>query len=1004
MKKIMNITDTLGTILIVDDELDNLLMLSKILTEKGYNVQTAKSGQEALDSVNEILPDLILLDVKMPDISGYEVCTRLKSNEKTRAIPVLFLSALITAKDKINGFSVGALDYITKPFVTEEVIAHVKIHLKISNLNKELKSTNEKLLIELNEHKEQEERIRKINRLYSILYDIDEAIVKIHDKKMLFDEVCRIAFNNGKFLMSWIGIINSENKLNILASSGFAEDYLDKINIDLNDEVRSSGPTGRALKLGKYQFSNDIKNDISMTPWKKDALRLGYKSSAAFPLKIAGKVIGALTLYSNEVGFFTEDEIKLIEKLASNLSFAIEFIENEEERKHTEIALLESEAHIKSISNNFTNGMIYQVVIKPDGTRKFTYLSDSVKQLYGISPEEGMIDATLIYSKVYEDDIELLIKTENEAIRTVSTFKAEVRIKEPAGKMRWSYLVSTPKMLNDGSICFDGIEFIITDRKQAENELKLTNNLMNLVVENIPNMIFLKDAKNLRFLQFNKAGEDLLGYSRNDLIGKNDYDFFPKEQADFFTSKDREILNSKDVLDILEEPIQTSNKGIRILHTKKVPILNDNKEAEYLLGISEDITERKLTENIIHAHLSLIEFSFTHSTAELLQKTLDEVCRITNSTIGFYHFVEPDQKTLSLQAWSTRTLQEYCKAEGNGFHYSLEQAGVWSDCIKKRKPIIHNDYASLKNKKGLPKGHAVLIRELTVPIIRDGLVVAIIGIGNKPLDYDKKDSDIVAYFADVAWEVFQKKRAEEELYKMNEELEERVIKRTVELENSNKELESFSYSISHDLRAPLRAIDGFSNILLKNHSETLGLEEKRLLNKVCDNAKKMAYLIDDLLAFSRINRYEVHKSEIDMNFIVDSVYHEITSEEEKEKIDFLVTDLPKAKGDASMMKQIWVNLISNAVKFTSKIEKPKIEISFKVEDGINIYFIKDNGVGFDMNYSDKLFGVFQRLHTDSEYKGTGVGLAIVKSIITKHNGKIWVESEVDVGSTFYFWI
>lgn len=997
----MNIHDTLGTILIVDDELDNLRILSKILTKKGYSVQTAKSGQEALDTVNKNLPDLILLDVKMPDISGYEVCTRLKSNEKTSFIPVLFLSALDSPKDKIRGFSVGALDYITKPFVSEEVIAHVEIHLEVSKLSKKLKLTNEQLLIELSEHKEQEERIRKINRLYSILYDIDEAIVKIHDKQRLFDEVCRIAFNNGKFLMSWIGIINSENKLNIIASSGFAEDYLDKINIDLNDEARSSGPTGRALKLGKYQFSNDIKNDVSMTPWKEDALKLGYKSSASFPLKIAGKIRGALTLYSNEVGFFIEDEIKLIEKLASNLSFAIEFIENEEDRKHTEIALLESEAYIKSISNNFTNGMIYQVVIKPDGTRKFTYLSDSVKQLYGISPEEGMLDANLIYSKVCENDIESLIKTENEAIKNVSMFKAEVRIKESSGKIRWSYLVSTPKMLNDGSICFDGIEFIITELKIAGEKMKDQYILLSALINSPKGVIIFSLDTNYCYTAFNEKHHDEMKsiWGVDIKIGMNLLECMAIQELANLTKKSMDrVLKGESFLEIQYQPDHNVYYEFN---------WNPVFKAKEIIGITvfiRDITESKLTKNTINTHLSLNKFAFTHSLDELLQKTLDEVCSITNSPIGFYHFVEPDQKILSLQAWSTLTLQEYCKAEGNGLHYDIKQAGVWADCIRQLKPIVHNDYVSLENKKGLPEGHAKLVRELVVPIIRNELVVAILGIGNKEINYTEKDIELVAYFADVAWEIIQKKRAEEELYKMNEELEQRVIKRTEELENSNKELESFSYSISHDLRAPLRAIDGFSNILLKNHSETLGTEEKRLLNKVCDNAKKMAYLIDDLLAFSRINRYEVHKSEIDMNFIVDSVYHEITSEEERSNIDFLVNDLPKAKCDASMMKQIWVNLISNAVKFTSKIEKPKIEISFKIEKGTNIYFIKDNGVGFDINYSDKLFGVFQRLHSESEYKGTGVGLAIVKSIITKHNGKIWVESKVDVGTTFYFWI
>jgi light-regulated signal transduction histidine kinase (bacteriophytochrome) len=164
----------------------------------------------------------------------------------------------------------------------------------------------------------------------------------------------------------------------------------------------------------------------------------------------------------------------------------------------------------------------------------------------------------------------------------------------------------------------------------------------------------------------------------------------------------------------------------------------------------------------------------------------------------------------------------------------------------------------------------------------------------------------------------------------------------------------------------------------------------------------MGHLIDDLLAFSRIGRHELDRSDIDMKTLANSIYQELTSGPERERISFSVADLPPLNGDASMMRQLWYNLISNALKFSSKKEKAKIEIGFKCEDGNNIYFIRDNGVGFDMKYYGKLFGVFQRLHSEAEYKGTGVGLAIVKSIVTKHGGKIRAESELNVGTTFYF--
>ena len=180
-------------------------------------------------------------------------------------------------------------------------------------------------------------------------------------------------------------------------------------------------------------------------------------------------------------------------------------------------------------------------------------------------------------------------------------------------------------------------------------------------------------------------------------------------------------------------------------------------------GIILDITERKRAEIIVRTRLQLIEFAAEHSLAELLQKTLDAVCALTDSPIGFYHFVDADQVTLTLQAWSTRTLQEFCTATTKGAHSRIDESGVWVDCIRQKRPVIHNDYAKLPHRKGLPEGHAPIKRELVVPILREQQIVAVLGIGNKELDYTEKDIEFVAYFADVAWEIARRKLVEDTL-------------------------------------------------------------------------------------------------------------------------------------------------------------------------------------------------------------------------------------------------
>jgi PAS domain S-box-containing protein len=369
----------------------------------------------------------------------------------------------------------------------------------------------------------------------------------------------------------------------------------------------------------------------------------------------------------------------------------------------------------------------------------------------------------------------------------------------------------------------------------ANTELHAANRFLDSVIENIPNMIFVKDAADLRFVRFNRAGEELLGYSRDDLLGKNDYDFFPKEEADFFTSRDREVLARGVVGDIPEESMHTRNKGERILHTRKVPVFDELDRPRYLLGISEDVTEQK--------------------------------------------------------------------------------------------------------------------------------------------------------------------EKEREILRLNAELEQRAVQLGV----ANQELESFSYSVSHDLRAPLRHIDGYVAMLLAETAKGLSSEAQRYLKVITDASRQMGQLIDDLLEFSRMGRAEMRKTRVDLNDLVRETMTHLETETRDRHIAWTIPPLPAVKGDPAMLKQVFGNLLGNAVKYTRPRDVAQIEIGQTgEEDGQLIFFVRDNGAGFDMKYADKLFGVFQRLHRAEEFEGTGVGLANVQRIIARHGGRIWAEAAPDKGATFYF--
>lgn len=387
----------------------------------------------------------------------------------------------------------------------------------------------------------------------------------------------------------------------------------------------------------------------------------------------------------------------------------------------------------------------------------------------------------------------------------------------------------------------------------------------------------------------------------------------------------------------------------------------------YRVASQQDITERKRIEEAL----------------ERTRNMLVEAQKIAH--MGSFEYIVATQTT----NWSE---EEY-------HIYGLDPTGPSPAFDLMLEKCIHPEDAALLNEKFTLALQNQSVYELEHRIVQPNGSVRWVYDTAHP--YFNKQGNLIRYIG-ITLDITERKRAEEEILRLNAELEERVIRRTAQLETANKDLEAFSYSVSHDLRAPLRALSGFTNILIEDYADTLDAEGKRICSVIINESQRMGLLIDNLLDFSRIGRSELHKSLIDMQALVHSVFDELTPSGNRARIVFRMGKLQPVFGDPALIRQVWVNLLSNALKFTSGKDKAIIEVESVMNKNVITYSIRDNGAGFDMKYAGKLFGVFQRLHSESEFEGTGVGLAIVNRVVSRHGGRVWGEGEIDKGATFSF--
>lgn len=621
---------------------------------------------------------------------------------------------------------------------------------------------------------------------------------------------------------------------------------------------------------------------------------------------------------------------------------------------------------------------IHEFRLAPDGRMTMPFATEAIRDIYGVSEEDLARDFSIGLELIHPDDLARVGEAVERSRRTMTPFHEEWRVRNPDRGEIWVECRSAPELQPDGAMVWYGYLHDITERKRAAELLHLREREFRTLAENSPDIIIRYDCEGRRSY-VNPAYEQEFGVPVAEALNKSlDEHWLLDTPASEYKARLREVLETGRPADV--ELISHHSDGRSITQEVRiVPERDTRGKVVGALALGRNITALK--EAVAEARRN----------AEELQRREREFRTLAENSPDIILRYDREYRRVYVNPAYER---DFGVSAGN-------LLGLRPDVDWRLDTPVTEYMACLR--LAIEGGGASNIELLSQRADGRRSVYEVRIVPERAVD-----GEIVGALA-IGRNISALKETEAEIRRLNSELEHRVEVRTRELaaertklEAANKELEAFSYSVSHDLRAPLRSIDGFSRILLEDYGDKLDEEGREDLETVRAASQRMALLIDDMLQLSRITRSEMRRDRVDLTAIAREVAGELQRVEPERSVEITIQSNLAANADGRLVRIMLENLLGNAWKFTGREPEARIEVgSARVSDG-PAFFVRDNGVGFDMAYVHKLFGAFQRLHTTAEFPGTGVGLATVQRIVHRHGGRVWAEGRPNRGAAFYF--